>query len=104
MMLTILIGSVAVVVVAVTVMSSRAYAVADPVLAGETTAVGLADPGIDTMATHNGTNSSLKADWNLTTVSALCDAEEMLDYLEMQGCSERELIVLGNSCFTIRWR
>ena len=43
-------------------------------------------------------------DWNLTTVTALNDAEELLDVLEMKGFAERELVVLGNSCFAVRWR
>ena len=42
--------------------------------------------------------------WNVTSVPALSDAEDLLDALEMNGFSERELIVLGNSTFAVRWR
>jgi hypothetical protein len=45
-----------------------------------------------------------RTDWKLTTVTALCDAEELLDVLEMKGFTERELVVMGNSCFAVRWR
>ncbi len=77
-----------------------------PALAGETTVVGLADPGAETLTGHGLTGGSIRtgADWNLTAVAALCDAEDLLDILEKQGVAERELVVLGNSCFAVRWR
>jgi hypothetical protein len=43
-------------------------------------------------------------DWQLTTCSALHDAENLLDKLETKGVTERELLVLGNRCFAVRWR
>lgn len=43
-------------------------------------------------------------DWQTTTVSALCDAEDLLDRLENQGYAEREVVVLENSCIAVRWR
>ena len=46
----------------------------------------------------------IRGDWQLATVPALCDAEELLDRLENWGFEERELIVLGNACFAVRWR
>jgi hypothetical protein len=105
MMLTILlIGGITIAIVAVSVMSNRAYAVAEPILVGETTCVDLVDPTTETLAGHNSNYSCIQTDWNLTTVSALCDAEDMLDYLEVKGYSERELLILGNSCFAVRWR
>jgi len=42
--------------------------------------------------------------WHTATVSALCDAEALLDSLEARGFRERELIVLGDSSFAVRWR
>jgi hypothetical protein len=99
-----LIGGITIAIVAVSVVSSRAYEVVEPVLVGETTGCGLADPATETMVEHNGNGRSVQTDWNLATVSALCDAEDMLDSLENQGYSERELMVLGNSCFAVRWR
>jgi len=100
-----LIAGVAFAIVATYVTVSRAYEVAEPVLVGETTAVGLADPESETMSGHNSNNNSqTKNDWQLTTLSALCDAEDLLDCLESQGYKERELLILGNSCFAVRYR
>ena len=99
-----LIGAITLTIAAAYVVTHRAYHVAEPALAGETTAVGLADPGSDTLVGHNRNHSSVQNDWNLTTVDALSDAEGLLDYLECQGYEERELTVLGNSCFAVRWK
>ncbi|MFM8271409.1 MAG: hypothetical protein ACKODX_03660 [Gemmata sp.] len=76
----------------------------DVVLAGESTVVGLSDASAETLATGRHQAPALRTDWHLTTVSALSDAEELLDLLEYQGYAERELVVLGNSCFAVRWR
>ncbi|MBP3957887.1 hypothetical protein J8F10_21750 [Gemmata sp. G18] len=76
----------------------------EAVLAGENTVVGLSDPAADTLATGRHSESITRTDWQLTTVGALSEAEELLDVLECQGYSERELVVLGNSCFAVRWR
>lgn len=74
-------------------------------LAGADTVVGLGDASTDTLSTGGDhLTPSTRTDWRLSTVSALCDAEEMLDVLEYQGYAERELVVLGNSCFAVRWR
>lgn len=73
-------------------------------LASDNTIVGLSDPSNDTLATGRHLTPATRTDWHLTTVNALCDAEELLDVLECQGYSERELVVLGNSCFAVRWR
>jgi hypothetical protein len=98
-----LIGGLVIAMVAVSVVTSRGYA-AEAVLVGETTAVGLADPASETL-TGNGHNRVQSiGDWQLTTVDSLCDAEDLLDCLEAQGYPERELIVMGNSCFAVRWR
>ncbi len=42
--------------------------------------------------------------WHTTKVSALHEAEDLLDALEAHGFMERELIVLGNASFAVRWR
>jgi hypothetical protein len=73
-------------------------------LAGETTLANSADPATETLASGRHLTPATRTDWQLTTVSALCDAEELLDVLECQGFAERELVVLGNSCFAVRWR
>lgn len=74
-------------------------------LAGETTLAN-AHASAETIATgrHHASPAQLRTEWNLTTVAALCDAEDLLDVLENQGVEERELVVLGNSCFAVRWR
>lgn len=73
-------------------------------LAGETTLANATDPATETLASGRHLTPATRTDWQLTTVSALSDAEELLDMLECQGFAERELVVLGNSCFAVRWR
>src|SRR5262245_28890537 len=73
-------------------------------LAVESTMVGLTDPASETLPTGQNVSALPRNEWHLTTVDALCDAEELLDLLENQGHTERELVVLGNSCFAVRWR
>jgi len=99
--LLLVVGSV-VALSAVFVVATRPYEA--PALAGENTVVGMTDPAADTLAGNHGGNACVRSDWHLTTVSALCDAEDLLDCLETQGYAERELVVLGNSCFAVRWR
>ncbi len=73
-----------------------------PALAGQNTVVGLADPSSETLAGNSPARP--RADWQLTTVDDLTDAEDLLDSLESRGYEDRELVVLGNSCFAVRWR
>jgi len=73
-------------------------------LAGQNTAVGLNDAAAETLATGGQAKSPAKTDWQLATVDDLTNAEDLLDCLEAQGFTERELVVLGNSCFAVRWR
>jgi len=75
---------------------------AEPALATDNTAVGLADA--ETLVSHGGRMNRVASDWQLTSVDDLTHAEELLDCLENQGYAERELIVLGNSSFAVRWR
>jgi len=72
-------------------------------LAGENTVVGLHDAAAETFV-GGGAGAPQRSDWQLTTVDALCDAEALLDCLEARGFEERELVVLGNSSFAVRWR
>jgi hypothetical protein len=99
-----LIAGVTIAILMAAVMVGRGYDVVQPALAGETTAVGLADPAAETLNGHNQNAREVQNDWHLATVPALHEAEEMLDYLEAQGYAERELVVMGNACFAIRWR
>ena len=42
--------------------------------------------------------------WQSATVSDLATAEDLLDRAETEGYAERELIVLDNNTFLVRWR
>jgi len=53
------------------------------------------------------TNAALRAapdDWKSVIEGSLLAAEERLDRVEAGGYAERELIVLGNESFLVRWR
>lgn len=95
-----ILGGVAVALTAVYVMTSRSAAHA--ALAGQNTVVGLNDPAAETLVC--GSSSPVRTEWQLTTVTNLSEAEDLLDSLEAHGFTERELVVLGNSCFAVRWR
>ncbi len=71
-------------------------------LASQGTAVGLGDPAADTLA--DAPRGPVRTDWQLTTVDNLTAAEDLLDCLEAHGYAERELVVMGNSTFAVRWR
>ncbi|MCI0704525.1 MAG: hypothetical protein L0241_26010 [Planctomycetia bacterium] len=103
MMLTLLtVTGIVIGLSAVYVLSTKSRPV--EVLASETTMVGMTDPASETLPVGQEPTALPAVEWHLTTVSALSDAEELLDALENQGCTERELLVLGNSCFAVRWR
>ncbi len=70
-------------------------------LAGQGTVVGLGDPAAETVA---GGRTPARTEWQLTAVDNLTAAEDLLDCLEAHGYAERELVVLGNSTFAVRWR
>jgi hypothetical protein len=102
-MLTLLtVAGIAIALTAVYVYATKPESV--EALAGETTIANAADPAAETLASGRHIVPATRTDWQLTTVSALHDAEELLDVLEFQGVAERELVVLGNSCFAVRWR
>jgi len=102
MSITLLIVGAVVVITAVAVVAARN---AEPALAGENTVVGLGDAAAETLATRGGRQpSQTRTDWQLTPVDDLTAAEDLLDCLEAQGYAERELVVLGNSCFAVRWK
>ena len=75
-----------------------------PALASEQTAIGLGDVAAETLAYGNQPQAANRTEWRMTTVSDLTDVEDLLDCLENQGVTESELVVLGNSCFAVRWR
>jgi hypothetical protein len=64
-------------------------AVADP--AAETLAMGTADP-------------TLAGDWKQAELDSLSDVEDLLDRLEACHVRHREMNVVGNDKFVVRWR
>jgi hypothetical protein len=42
--------------------------------------------------------------WRTKVVEDLATAEELLDQAEAEGYEEREMVVLGESSFLVRWR
>jgi hypothetical protein len=42
--------------------------------------------------------------WSVATLTRLCDVEDLLDCLEAQNFAQREVRVLGNDCFRVRWK
>jgi hypothetical protein len=42
--------------------------------------------------------------WQVQAVRDLAVAEDLLDLLEARGVATKELVVLGNSEFEVRWR
>lgn len=103
MTLTLMVAAVAALgVIAYYVVAVRT---AEPALIGDTTVVGLGDAAAETLRNspeHRFTHRI--ADWQLTSVDDLTAAEDLLDALENQGYTERELVVMGNSSFAVRWR
>jgi hypothetical protein len=100
--------SLTILLIAATVAGISAVAVmatihhAEPALATDNTVVGLGDA--DTLVSADRRSSPVRTDWQLTAVDDLTHAEELLDCLENQGYTERELVVMGNSSFAVRWR
>jgi hypothetical protein len=95
------IAGAAVMLTAVYVLTTRSAAHA--ALAGQNTAIGLQDAAAETLA-DGGKQAPNRTDWQMATVAGLTDAEDLLDCLEAQGYTDRELVVLGNSSFAVRWR
>jgi hypothetical protein len=95
-------------ITAAAVMTSRsaihAALAGQPATGGQNTAVGLSDPAADTLPTGGDARKPASTEWQLATLNDLTAAEELLDCLENQGFAERELVVLGDSCFAVRWR
>jgi hypothetical protein len=64
----------------------------------------LSDPTVETLVGNSGPADPVRSDWHVATVDSLRDAEDYLDALEAQGVEHRELVILGNSTFAVRWR
>ena len=64
----------------------------------------LSDPTVETVVGNSGPAEVARGDWHVAQVETLSDAEDFLDALEAQGVEHRELVILGNSTFAVRWR
>jgi hypothetical protein len=42
--------------------------------------------------------------WSIVTLSRLCEVEDLLDSLEAHGVCEREVRMMGNNNFRVRWK
>ncbi|MBX9624836.1 MAG: hypothetical protein K2X82_13610 [Gemmataceae bacterium] len=111
MTLLLLLAAAAIGIAAVFVISSKSdvhavlagdHPTPHPGLASENTLVGLTDPAAETM--DGGSVRRAERAWAMTTLTNLSEAEEALDWAEVHGFAERELVVLGNSSFAVRWR
>ena len=100
MALTLLLCGTAIAVTALFVVAKPA----DAILSGEPTAVPLSDPAAETLADNSGEHNAVRTDWQLAMMDSLTDAEELLDSLEAHGVEHRELLILGNATFAVRWR
>jgi hypothetical protein len=61
------------------------------------------DPAADTLPTGH-CEVTLNGDWQTVELNRLCDVEEFLDALEVQGIQHREMSIVGNDKFVVRWR
>jgi len=73
-------------------------------LAADNTVIGLRDCATDTLPGGMMRPSSRASDWQMTSVDDLSAAEDLLDCLEANGVADKELVVMGNKCFAVRWR
>jgi hypothetical protein len=64
----------------------------------------LSDPSVEALTGNSGTALPVVSEWHVIQVDTLRDAEDVLDSLEAQGVEHRELIILGNATFAVRWR
>lgn len=51
---------------------------------------------VDTVFTDDG--------WTVITLTSLSEVEDLLDSLEAQKVAQREMRVMGNSSFRVRWK
>lgn len=102
----ILIGGI-IALTAVFVVATQLQETVNPILAAEARGaglLGLSDPAADTLAGHYAATPPPAGDWQLRTLSSLCEAQDLLDCLEHHGIAERELVILGKASFAVRWR
>jgi hypothetical protein len=65
------------------------------------------DPAADTLSTSSEvekTTPPLGVAWQTKTLTNLRQVEDLLDCLEAHGVHERDVQILGESTFLVRWR
>jgi len=68
---------------------------------------GVADPASDTIANDQAMVQTVLApahDWQVATFADLSQVEDLLDSLEAHGVMTREVIVVTDNCFAVRWK
>lgn len=55
------------------------------------------------IADERGRDITHPGDWVSVELARLCDVEDLLDWLEMHGVTERELHSEAGSRFVVRW-
>lgn len=63
----------------------------------------LTDPAADTM-TAGPAETTLAGDWHEVELNHLGQVEDLLDSLEARNVRHREMAVVGNDKFVVRWR
>ncbi len=58
----------------------------------------------DTLVADSETAFTDADGWSVVTLNRLCDVEDLLDSLEAHRVSEREVRVVGDSSFRVRWK
>ncbi len=67
----------------------------------------IADPSSDTISGDQSMVQTVLApahDWQVATFANLSQVEDLLDSLESHGIHSREVIVLTDHCFAVRWK
>ncbi len=90
----------------VAVMITTTRPVADAATVSPFGEVGLGSPGADTLSSVSVETvfpDRRTSDWQITTLNSLSDVESFMDYLENNRVTKREMHVLANNSFAVRW-
>lgn len=95
-MIPILLLATGVVAVAGVVAMSQKAGTVYPFAPVQPTAADTLSAGVDTVFADEG--------WSVITLTSLSDVEDLLDSLEARNVAQREVRVMGNSSFRVRWK
>ncbi len=70
---------------------------------------GASDPSTDTLAGSSEMVKTVlipprKPEWQTATLHSMADVEDLLDSLEAHGVASREVSVVNNNTFAVRWK